>query len=89
MFRAMRSAVTFKRFTLAVLKARPHTSRQRFPAEPRVGGCESRPDPSRLDGTGGYVVCGVHNLQPEVPPENVVAMYEAALEYGKSKTFKG
>ncbi len=44
---------------------------------------------SRLDGTGGYVVCGVHNLQPEVPPENVVAMYEAALEYGKSKTFKG
>jgi uroporphyrinogen decarboxylase len=31
---------------------------------------------------GGYVLCGVHNLQPEVPPENVVAMYEAALEFG-------
>ncbi|MEN6603684.1 MAG: uroporphyrinogen decarboxylase family protein [Bryobacteraceae bacterium] len=30
---------------------------------------------------GGYVLCGVHNIQAEVPPENVVAMYEAALEY--------
>lgn len=32
---------------------------------------------------GGYVLCAVHNIQPEVPPENVVAMYEAALEYGR------
>lgn len=30
---------------------------------------------------GGYVLCAVHNIQPEVPPENLVAMYEAALEY--------
>ncbi|MFQ5830806.1 MAG: uroporphyrinogen decarboxylase family protein [Candidatus Methylomirabilia bacterium] len=30
---------------------------------------------------GGYVLSAVHNIQPEVPPENVVAMYEAALEY--------
>jgi uroporphyrinogen decarboxylase len=36
-----------------------------------------------LNGNGGYIVCAVHNLQPEVPPENVVAMYEAALEYGR------
>jgi uroporphyrinogen decarboxylase len=35
-----------------------------------------------LAGNGGYVLCAVHNIQPEVPPENVVAMYEAALEYG-------
>jgi uroporphyrinogen decarboxylase len=28
---------------------------------------------------GGYVLCAVHNIQPEVPAENVVAMYEAAL----------
>lgn len=27
---------------------------------------------------GGYVLCAVHNIQPEVPPENVVAMYDAA-----------
>ncbi len=33
--------------------------------------------------SGGYVLCGVHNIQAEVPPENVVAMYEAALEYGR------
>jgi uroporphyrinogen decarboxylase len=32
---------------------------------------------------GGYVLCAVHNIQPEVPPENVVAMYEAAIEYGR------
>jgi uroporphyrinogen decarboxylase len=32
---------------------------------------------------GGYVVCSVHNLQPEVPPENVVAMFDAAYELGQ------
>ena len=31
----------------------------------------------------GYVLCAVHNIQPEVPPENLVTMYEAALEYGR------
>jgi uroporphyrinogen decarboxylase len=32
---------------------------------------------------GGYVVCPVHNIQPEVPPENIVAMYDAAYELGR------
>jgi uroporphyrinogen decarboxylase len=32
---------------------------------------------------GGYVVCPVHNIQPEVPPENVVAMYDAAYDLGR------
>ncbi len=32
---------------------------------------------------GGYVICPVHNIQPEVPPENVVAMFDAAFELGK------
>lgn len=27
---------------------------------------------------GGYIVAAVHNIQPDVPPENIVAMYEAA-----------
>ncbi|MBF8295722.1 MAG: hypothetical protein HW389_2267 [Bacteroidetes bacterium] len=31
---------------------------------------------------GGYVFNNVHNIQPEVPPENIVAMYEAAYEFG-------
>jgi uroporphyrinogen decarboxylase len=31
---------------------------------------------------GGYVFNSVHNIQAEVPPENVVAMYDAALEFG-------
>jgi uroporphyrinogen decarboxylase len=32
---------------------------------------------------GGYVVSPVHNIQPDVPPENVVAMYEAAQDLGR------
>lgn len=31
---------------------------------------------------GGYVVCGVHNLQPDVPLENVLAMYHHTRKYG-------
>ncbi len=34
---------------------------------------------------GGYVLCAVHNLQADVPAENIVAMYEEALSYGRSK----
>ena len=32
---------------------------------------------------GGYVVCSVHHIQPEVPPENVVAMFDSAYELGR------
>jgi uroporphyrinogen decarboxylase len=32
---------------------------------------------------GGYVLNSVHNLQSEVPPENIVAMFEAAKEFGR------
>jgi uroporphyrinogen decarboxylase len=31
---------------------------------------------------GGYVVCSVHNLQPEVPGANTAAMYDAVDEFG-------
>ena len=31
---------------------------------------------------GGYVFNNVHNIQPGVPPENIVAMCEAAYEFG-------
>lgn len=34
-----------------------------------------------LGAGGGFVLCAVHNIQGEVPPENVVAMYEAAVEF--------
>ncbi len=30
---------------------------------------------------GGYVLNSVHNIQSEVPPENVVAMFEAGLDH--------
>jgi len=32
---------------------------------------------------GGYVFAPIHDIQPDVPPENVVAMYDAALRYGQ------
>lgn len=32
---------------------------------------------------GGYVLASVHNIQPDVPPENVIAMLEAARRYGE------
>ena len=32
---------------------------------------------------GGFVFNTVHNIQAEVPPQNIVAMIEALQEYGK------
>jgi len=32
---------------------------------------------------GGYILAPCHNIQAVSPPENVVAMYEAGLEYGR------
>jgi uroporphyrinogen decarboxylase len=34
---------------------------------------------------GGYVVASVHNIQAEVPPENILAMFQTAREYGVYK----
>jgi uroporphyrinogen decarboxylase len=31
---------------------------------------------------GGYVFNNVHNIQADVPPENIVALFDAAYEYG-------
>ncbi len=38
-----------------------------------------------LGKNGGYILAPSHNLQGDVPPQNIVAMYDAALEYGKYK----
>jgi uroporphyrinogen decarboxylase len=32
---------------------------------------------------GGYVVASVHNIQEDVPPENILAMADATYEYGQ------
>jgi len=32
---------------------------------------------------GGFVFTHIHNIQPEVPPENIMAMYEAVEEFGQ------
>jgi uroporphyrinogen decarboxylase len=31
---------------------------------------------------GGLIFGSVHNIQANVPPENIVAMFDAALEFG-------
>jgi uroporphyrinogen decarboxylase len=32
---------------------------------------------------GGYVLAAAHNIQPDVPVENILAMFEAGREYGR------
>ena len=32
---------------------------------------------------GGYVLTSCHNIQAEVTPENILALYESALEFGR------
>jgi uroporphyrinogen decarboxylase len=31
---------------------------------------------------GGYILATVHNIQPGVPPENIVAMFDEAVKFG-------
>ena len=32
---------------------------------------------------GGFVFAAIHNIQAMVPPENIVATFDTALDYGK------
>jgi uroporphyrinogen-III decarboxylase len=32
---------------------------------------------------GGYILSGDHNILVDVPPPNLIAMFEAAMEFGK------
>ncbi len=32
---------------------------------------------------GGFILAPVHNVRPEVPPENLVALFDTAWEYGR------
>jgi len=36
-----------------------------------------------LGSGGGYILAAVHNIQHDVPPENIAAMLEAGLKYGQ------
>jgi uroporphyrinogen decarboxylase len=38
---------------------------------------------------GGFIFCPVHNVQANVPPENVIAMYDAARAHGSSYATRG
>jgi uroporphyrinogen decarboxylase len=34
---------------------------------------------------GGFIFAAVHNIQAMVPPENIVAAFDTALQYGRSQ----
>jgi uroporphyrinogen decarboxylase len=44
---------------------------------------EVRKKISALGEGGGYILSADHNILLDVPPENLIAMFEAAFEYGK------
>jgi uroporphyrinogen decarboxylase len=35
-----------------------------------------------MNNKGGYIFAAAHNIQEDVPPENVAYMFEAARKYG-------
>ncbi len=49
---------------------------------PEKVAAEVRESVATLGRGGGYVLAGVHNIQAGVPPENVAAMFDAALSAG-------
>jgi uroporphyrinogen decarboxylase len=32
---------------------------------------------------GGFLFASIHNMTPEVPPENILALFETALQEGR------
>ncbi len=38
-----------------------------------------------LDRDGGYIFAAAHNIQDDVPPENIVTMFHAARKYGRKQ----
>jgi uroporphyrinogen decarboxylase len=54
----------------------PHGTPEEVAAEVQRVMCDLGPG-------GGYVVGPVHNIQPDVPPENIIAMAEATRKYGR------
>jgi uroporphyrinogen decarboxylase len=48
---------------------------------PEQVAAETRRTIDILGAGGGYVLNSVHNIQADVPPENVIAMFETARDY--------
>jgi uroporphyrinogen decarboxylase len=43
---------------------------------------EARRQIRRLAPGGGYIFATIHNISQEVPAENILAFFEAGIEYG-------
>jgi uroporphyrinogen decarboxylase len=57
-----------------------HTLPHGTPEEVRA---EVRERITHLSPGGGHIFAAIHNVQFDVPPENIQACYDAALEFGK------
>lgn len=44
---------------------------------------DARRQITKLAPGGGYIFATIHNISPEVPPENITACFDAALEFGR------
>ena len=53
-----------------------------IPAESESGGFGGPSLHYHLKPGGGYIVSAVHAIQPDVPPENILAMVDATRKYG-------
>ncbi|NMB17634.1 MAG: hypothetical protein GX980_11050, partial [Firmicutes bacterium] len=49
-------------------------------ATPEEVAAETKKTIRLLSEGGGYILNSVHNIQPDVPPENICAMFDAALQ---------
>jgi uroporphyrinogen decarboxylase len=52
-------------------------------ATPQQVAAEVRERARALGPGGGYIFCTAHNLLPDVPTENIAALFEAYLEHGR------
>jgi uroporphyrinogen decarboxylase len=57
--------------------------RQALPGSEEDVVSEVRTRLDQLGGGGGYILTPSNHLQPDVPPENVIALYRAARELGR------
>jgi len=57
--------------------------RKFFPTALRGCAKGGKKENRRFGPGGGYLLAAVHTIQPDVPPENICALFDAAKTYGK------
>jgi len=82
--KGMNTAELKKRFGKRLIFWGGIDSQQALPfGSPEDVRAEVRRRISDLGPGGGYILSGVHNLQPDISPENILAMYDEGMRFGK------